>query len=551
MTKFRLGAARTIASLAFIAMSLGSVWASPTPPTLAWSHVFSTGTQDDYGNLSVDSTGNTYALRDSIPYGVSTRTLTFHLSKILPTGGVIDSAPFTFQNTGTSSYPIIGKDGFIYVYVQQFSPNSTFIAKYNTSVQKVWSHTFANQAFVGMSVDASGLIHLALMGDTSLELLKMSSAGVPTTPVTTPDISAYNGFYSNGNWTVAGTINDNVHAGAQWGVYRESDAAKLGGASIVNSYNKGTGLYLTNSVEVMPYSGDILVYLDTTSQSDPTSAIGTNQFLLSRYSLGSGGVTRQWVDGPHTGYLESSVRQVQSNNGNLPIYLIATPGNLIIPTNNQDLPSQLYIYDYQGHVTSATTVPYESFSLNPINPNHADQSGFFSFNYDRGTNSTTVQRHELDPTLPADWSLTVTGNSTSSNGYTLSDGTFLNNVFMLSLIDGNGSTGEDYEVRRYVFGPTLSTVTPSKATVKSGTTVTFKVQLTAAAPAGGLAITMVSHDPHLLFSNNTQTLNIAIPYGSIFANVTMHATTVASNTVVSVQGSQNGVVKGGVVTITP
>jgi hypothetical protein len=536
----------TLTSLAAIcALALASgASATPQTPILAWSHLFSTGTQDDYGNIAVDSAGNTYVIRYAEQRNPTQGPYTYHLSKILETGGVIDSQPFTFTQSGFQEV-VIGRDGAIYVVVSEANPvpGATHLFKYNSSLQLSWERTF-NFEFVGMSVDLNGLVHLA-MGDSSytgsLEMLTISASGVPSASVATSDIGASQGYYLKPYWVVSG-VPTNGKGGAKWGVYTESNGTLIGSETTLDNFDKSTGLNTVHATAVYPFLGKILVATDTTT-TPLQGYTGPNQFILQAYSITSDpGVLRQWGTTPLDGFLETD--QLQTNDFGSEIYALAGPGNLYNPSNVNDDPSKLYRFNYMGQLDTVTTVPYESFRLNP--------NGYFSFEYNRGNNSATMQKHELDPTLAPDWSTTVAGNGTDTNLITVADGVFTaNNVFTAALDLGNATTTQDFEVQRYVFGPTLALLAASSPKVKSGGTVTMKVLLTVPAGQGGVAVKLVSHDPHLLFPNNSTTYSAGLPNGSIYVNVTMHATTVTANTVVSVQGDERGVVKSAAVTITP
>jgi hypothetical protein len=495
--------------------------------------------------MTVDSTGNTYVWRIAYtPYS----SAVFHLTKFSPTGVSVDSAPVSFAQFAALGPIVIGKDGFIYVGVNNRPGNQppvAWLAKYDTNLHQVWNHTFSDgkDALVALSVDVSGLTHVVVgtykPSGSSLQIIQLNAGGVQVAKVENTDIYPIRALRVNGDWIVTGQISYNTDA--EWGVYRESDGANLGGQAIHYQYGFETGISTLYDYAATVDSGDIFVALNIYSQTVYSSP-GTRQFTLSRYSfLNSPGIARKWLYGPFEGIF-SDPAQLPVNGANQQIFALAQPETFMTNTNP---PCKMYLFNDSGITIAQHDVPYQALSL--------DANGYFSFGYDAPSDTVTVQRHDLNIADSPLWSTTYGGDFTQNTGShsQVIGSSYQGNALVVGAQIMNSSTGLDLDVRKYVFGPTLAVITAASQTVPSGGTDNLKVQLTAAAPSGGLAVHLVSNNAKLLFSNNSQTITVAIPAGSIFVNVPVHAGTVTSNTTVLVQGDQNGVVKSAVLTVTP
>jgi hypothetical protein len=96
-------------------------------------------------------------------------------------------------------------------------------------------------------------------------------------------------------------------------------------------------------------------------------------------------------------------------------------------------------------------------------------------------------------------------------------------------------------------GPVLNTVTVNPATVTGAGTSTGTVSLSAAAPAGGVLVTLASSNT----SAATVPASVSVPAGAVSATFSITVNTVTSTSTVAISGVYSGVTKSANLTVNP
>jgi hypothetical protein len=106
----------------------------------------------------------------------------------------------------------------------------------------------------------------------------------------------------------------------------------------------------------------------------------------------------------------------------------------------------------------------------------------------------------------------------------------------------HSSTNYDGDLRRFVQGPALSGLTAPGIT-QPGASYSVTITLNLPAPAGGLYVTLISDDPHTVFSNNTTTQQFLVPQGSKTKTAQVQITSSSTATSIGIQARGQGVVR--------
>jgi hypothetical protein len=221
----------------------------------------------------------------------------------------------------------------------------------------------------------------------------------------------------------------------------------------------------------------------------------------------------------------------------------ASPGgNIWLAVDNGSYNRNLEQFDPNGNQLTKTL----SFYTQQTTVQVPDSTGDYVLANDAGTPKRVIA-DRVDSTGTLQW--TVSTNTTvGPQGY--------QSAYVSALLTNGNLYACGYlpfvtqfAVQRFVRGSTITALTGGS--VKSGLTFSLKMSLSAPAPAGGLAVKLTSNNAKLLFPNNTTIYTAAIPVGSVYGLVTLHAATVTASTAVTITGNQNGVVRPATVTITP
>jgi hypothetical protein len=497
-----------------------------------WQRVFNTSNWDDEGSIDVDAGGNTY-----LWYKTVGATDQYRLSRISPTGAVYLGSYVSFASDSDQDGPYVAPDHYVYVGVHIFGANgkeSFWIGKYGTGLNLIWSRTFTDPTLtwsqLTTDVDASGTVSIAFDHTTApnaheLTMVQLSSGNALLSTVSNADIDPVEAVHVYKSWDAAGKMNGPV-AGRRWGVYNQTTGADIGGQTMATTVVGTTTTTPIPGVYPTP-DGRILVVVDTRVTKPNTTPVET-----STLSLYSATAVHQWTTPTQSGQMIFP----QTLGANQTIYVTSQLG-----TQNR-----IQLFTPAGVQTAIKNVPFEVFLVDP--------QGMFTYTNGDTSGVVSVSRYDLNVTIPAQWTYNYPASPDPGNQNSLSSGIYRGGTLYLAVETFSTTTNYNVDVRRFIAGVTLASLAPSTvSTVKSGGgTIALKATLTGAAPAGGLLVTFSSPSPKLLFSNNTQTISVAIAAGSIYAIPTLHTSgTVSANTPVTVTATQNGVAKTTIVTITP
>jgi hypothetical protein len=510
---------------ALILVSFSAIFACATTytETMAWQRLFNTAAYDDTGSIDVDAGGNTY-----LWYKAVEATDQYRLSRLSPTGAVYLSQYQTFDNQSQNRGVLAAPDNYIYTGVVNVSgglANYSRITKYGAGLNVIWTHDFstsgAQSNLVCFDVDKLGTVYAVVTKSTSnsseVDFVRLSPSNTVLGSTSATDIIPFIGTRVGNRWLLNGSP---VGVdGAKWAFYDETTAAETGGQSdtnMVDSTGMGQSIYYSYKTCVIPNTANVIVVRQQNIQTGITGF----SYMYSVSEVENNG-TVPWNS---TGF-EGIAGSAATNGENQPVYLNVGGVHIQALLN--------------GNQQWEKDKPLSLFAL--------DSTGFFdAYPTDNFGNSIVISRYDLVGTEPPLWKTTFSpvgfNNTFSSSPAQL---VVRGNVLyaLTELYDKN--TGYDLDIRRFVSGPVLSTITPSTggATVKAGGTITLKVSLNQAAGAGGIPVALTSSSSKLLFANNTQSLTLAIPNGSLYGFVTMHAPAGPNPTPTVVTGTENGIVK--------
>jgi hypothetical protein len=501
-------------------------WGTTFLQTLAWQRLFNTVSYDDRGKIDVDAGGNIY-----LWYQATEGTEQFRLSRLSPAGNVYLSAYQTFDKNSENVGVLAAPDGYIYtgvVNVQGNTPSYSRITKYGAGLNVIWTHDFqapnTQMVLSAFDVDKYGTVYAVLQsyptnGTYQMLFKRLSSANVEQaqTGIATDMIPEWGFAHVAGNWILAGY--DPLTSGVKWGYYDDVTGATFGGDSDPNS-NDIPGIANYYVLTPVPNSTDVIVARNTMSNDGFTT---TNSYRVTyRHITG--------VNAWQTATGDGLVQNIQCLGAGSNVYL-----------NTRD---HLQMLNSQG--VSQWNKPFvcDTFFL--------DATGFYSFHSLSSSNAVNYSRYDLLADDPPQWTTNVGGTSaTLYSGF--ASAVARNSTLCVAASVGDNNTGYDIDVRRFVTGTALSSIASNKgaASLHSSGSLVLKVSLNQPAGKGGILINLTSANSKLLFANNTTAMSLAIPNGSLYALVTLHAGVVTQNTSAVVTGTSNGIARSVTVSILP
>jgi hypothetical protein len=498
--------------------------------TLAWTRY----SNAYFVNGIVDSSGNSYVIYNTIDGS----NIDFSMTRYDVSGNAtltkkFASVPSTVDYVGSLCLsPVIGGKQFVYVESSGYNGAGFASAmKLDTSGNLIWTKTYGDSAHdytqVAIAADASGNAYVAVENLTTNkeELYEYDATGTQLHGFTESKIYGTVAKFAIGKWFIDGT-NPTAHAGTvKWGCYDPTTGKELASDQL-NFLDNGTYTYryyapafFVNDSGAVYWGVNVLA-----SQDHGSGAIVTNHFVRSYTSTG----VQVWAS-------------KSFNNG---IDILAGPssgGPIWAEGYNTGTSSGIETYDLHGNRTSIQP-NVNAYSFWAIQP---DATGVYLFVSDQNSPKLTFERMNFSGTVV--YSTTIASLGGDPGQCELDSVQAVNGaIYIFCMVPIQ--TGKAV-FQRYVPGVTLSTVSGA-ATTASGSNYTLKVQLNSPAPTGGISVSLASSSVKLLFPNNMTTYSVAIPAGSLYANVVLKAGVVASNTAVNLIGTQNGVARQAAVTIT-
>jgi hypothetical protein len=504
-------------------LAIGTAQATPFSNVLAWERIYNTQAFDDSGVISMDAGSNCYLWYRA----VETSNTPMRLSRISPTGSVYLSQYLTLDLGSAPIQVMAAPDNYIYAGsddILGMTPKFGRISKYGAGLNLIFNHDFSVTGdlvlLTAFDVDKVGNVSAVLehqaAGVPRSDFVQFNSSNVVTQNAFTASMIGFTANHVGSKWLLNGSKPNLIDP--MWGFFDQATGTASYSESKTNDIHfTGPGTVYSYWVAPVPGTLNAVVVLQTTVTQDgnPTS-ISFNV----REITPTGGVLWQ------SPTIDQAVLGVYPQGENKPVYVACT-GQLVEMTNGATQFSKAF----------------------PSGTMFFDSTGFF--NVTTTPQSVTYARYDLNADQPAQWINVVYGNA-ALNSAKFAGAVLRGPVFIGVANPYNASTGYDLDLRRYISGPTLSTILADHGnTVQSGNTGILKLSLTGVAPPGGLSITLTSNNPKLLFSNNTQTITVAIPNGSNALFVPVHALNVASQTSVTVTGNYSGLLTNDTLPINP
>jgi hypothetical protein len=544
--QLKTSGARALGSL-LVLVACSATFAQLTP---GFIKQFGPGAKIDQGKVAIDKTGNSYFFRVVAASGAAGES--FQLFKITPNGTTTQSVPLTAPNNNpdSTSYDVqVGQDGNPYVYFNY--SNGVLLAKFDTSLNVVWTHSFTSgRKAIQLLATTDGRVHVALnvgtnaSGPSSLELVVLSSSNAVLSDVQNSDVSQAQGDYDvlDGElqFFAAGQTADGLSA--TWKHISESTGVSKGGQ---------TTPFIFSTIDVQPVfavqsrrqfpSGSTIVAQSMVTSLDINANLGATQLpfnFSASFSLSSflNGDSRQEVSvGTFPGsVLNLGLSEIVRNRGGMAV--VTRPGLETAPTNVVYMLSNALIVSPQ-----AGPPPSEAVSA-PALKIVASSLHFFVIKRDTAHNQTTIEEHGSSIFDTPSATYTFSGDIVTS-------ATATDEMLTVSApIQPNSNVQASRVIGFPLAADVLGIQSPSS--VKGGNSVSVTVQLTRPAPAGGIAVKMHS-SPNLLFANNTQDTTLAIPAGSVAASLIVHSKPVTSVQNAEVAATLNGANQAADLNITP
>jgi hypothetical protein len=511
--------------------------------TLAWTRYISSGD----GGFSVDELGNTYLLYDTSDSVAGTTACHFIRYDTSGNAAAV-SLPLTIN-----AYPcsvnsvrvtgLIGGKRYVYALLGAYdSTGNAFleIVKLNDSGVLQWNKTAATGSATEFVFPLNSAVDSA--GDFIVCDRFFTKTG-PSTGTSTFQSIVWDGtgavihyYFDNtiypsaaeltqGNWSVLGSENGVAASTPRWVEVNPVNGSEVGQLHYPAVDNlKDSYRYLLSPT--LDSSG--FLYLGVTvveTQDSDSSVVAINHFIRK--------------------YTPSGVLLWTSKSWPSPVISFSaspTANSLWMIVQDSGFNRHLEQFDANGNLVTSTPAfsPYVSWLQKP------DSTGEYLLYTDSNSRKRLIAVR-IGPAGTILWNLntaTTAGAPSSFSGYLdaqIQDG----NLYTLAALP------QFYQlaVQRYVRGTALLSI--GGGTVSSNSTITLKVSLNAAAPAGGSLVKMTSNNGKLLFPNNLTSYSLAIPAGSTYANVVVHSATVATNTSVTVSGNLNGVIRASLVSVVP
>jgi hypothetical protein len=535
--------ARLLKPLLCVAVMLGTIacYADSFLNTLAWTrytaatHLVDTALD---GAMSVDELGNTYFVYDvpdTIPGVYDVHFIRYD------TSGNAAAVTMPLNISGTPRINSLQTTKIIngkrYVYALFTVSDSSFLSSIESvqlddSGHFLWSRTLSppvsNLSLVGLAgvTDTSGNF------DTAIEV-SPGGENTGTSPALRTVVYDLNGLvkhdfsdtsinpnfaqFSAGKWCATGSKNGATSFLPRWVVFDPVTGAESGQGNYPDVTTTDTYSYTISATS--DSAGRVYLAI-TVVERHVKQLIRTNHFVRCYTSTGILIWTSKSQNGPCDNIVASTF--------GAPVWVTSTANHVVEQ------------YDTNGNLLT---------NITPFNP--LFQSGMQlpdpTGDYLLFTDPNMIKTLEVQRIGPAGtvlWSGSTTTAQGTGSQY-LNALTVNGNLYTLEVLPA----GTQFAVQRYVLGTTISGMIGG--TLGSNKSLPVRVNLNSTAPPGGLTVKMTSGNPKLLFPNNSTSYSLAVPAGSVYANVTVHSATVSSTTLVTITGNQNGVVRAAPVTISP
>jgi hypothetical protein len=508
--------------------------------TLAWTRYLPTS----QGKIGADELGNTYLVYE-VPNTVETTKTDLHFVRFDISGNAAAlSTPFTFTDipftlVSVQASPLINGKRFVYALYEMEGMTSDYplLVKMDDSGKLIWTESLPGQTGqeyfpLNGFADSTGKYYLA----TNIEeLVVIFIFSTFDTVVYDADGNVLSNTLDNnqagttaemfqGKWVVTGTGATENQAIPRWCIVDPTTAVESGFAEYPEADND-VNRYDYTLKTCTDSAGFVYVATTITEKSDSTLQILLVDHFVRKYRPNGNLV---WTSKSLIGGIDT----VSSASSGGSVWVLAMNGN------NRTVEQ----FDPNGNLITHTQ------NIMPLGTSMmlADPTGSYLL-YDDAASPKRLIADRLGNAGDLLWTL----STTTTAGPAMEMSQYVNAF----TVNGNLYTAgmlpqtTQIAVQRYVKGSTISTLTGGSA--KAGLTFSLKVSLNAPAPAGGLLVKLTDNNAKLLFPNNTTAYSVAIPAGSIYTLVPMHAGTVATSTAVTVTGNQNGVVRSAVVTVVP
>jgi hypothetical protein len=506
--------------------------------SLAWTRYLSS--YEIHG--VVDSVGNAYTASE---VHNNTGGTDVSLIKMDISGNVVlNKVAFTIPGTNSDIdhmcvSPVIAGAQYVYIQTEGFSENSKLfvtVEKVDVLGNLIWSKTYGGISdqfgTVNVAADASGNCYVCLfpIGDssTSIEMLTYTPAGIVVHDLKNKLINPVNATFSSGKWLVDGHAPNQIYGSISWALFDAATGALNASASL-NTLDTGTFVFTYTGTTYWDPNGTIYwgVTVNKYQSSGSPQPLLINHFVRSYQTGGA----LNWTSTSYQGYLT----QINGYGSGGTLWTLGAVGT--------NAAAFVEAYDSTGSRTCQTTgLPATTNAI------VAEDFGAYVLITDPA-NKKNLMVQRLSPTGNLLFTNSIAASSAVPNDQSqFQNAQFSNGVlYTFAMVSTGISQGV---VQRFFRGVTLMSVT-GPATVASNGTLTMKVQLNNPAPAGGMAIKLTSSSGKLLFPNNSNAYTMAIPAGSYYANVVLHAGAVVVNTAAIIAGNSNGVIRQSTVAVTP
>jgi hypothetical protein len=499
--------------------------------------------QTKYSNIAFDDAGNTYATYFFKESASNVDYFLLRVIKVDPTGNIlfrvdlqtdVQQAFLAVSHGPNPNIAVATNYYSAYDYATHDYDRQSLVTEFDSSGHQLWYSLIPNSISLGVDVDSTGQIYFARSPlqpsnywQTWTEIYTFSKNGTVLTDKVLPhDLQPFTATHVSHRWYVGGSLaNGTVGAvpevAGAWGVFDDASGARFFGGT----------------TPLQPIDGPDYSWITAKPVPSPSGAVT----VLSQQQI----FNVNWEDNFPSYWFASLYRY--SPTGQLAWGPSQFNGN-----NSEHIPISLDFSDGgdngPGYMFSRLLFQFTSM-VSPVNgagPNNkflgdvilADTSGSFS---------KFIQQ------TPFTWDLNLARHDTTGNllwvvNLGIADkydpfqyeGALATNADSIYSID----TGpyRDPVLQRWVTGIALQTVS-GPTSIAPGQTQTLKVTLNAAAPSGGLMVTLHSNSPKLLFPNGSQTYSVPVYYGSIYAFVQVHETAGAATGTAVVQAVSRGVVR--------
>lgn len=538
---------KPFALASLFAISLPAL-ASNLPPTEAWNHAFGTSTHDEFaGPPAMDASGYCYftyqskqpsgAVAHLVKIGPSMNVV---FDKLLPViSGWTDWAPKAVMISplvsGKQNVLVIAQStdslGNVGVYLDAFDTNGN---EWPTGRGEYLSFDPGPCYYVGGGFDSNGNFYLGVddVNNTAhreFHIYKIGPTGAGLGDAGDSSLEPNTAFYSKtlGKWLVAG--NDLVSGkpnSSRWAAVDPLTGNESVFQQSIGSQNQATGGYTSYQYVLNLFSNDTYaIVLNKATAASSTSGI---TFSWTEQSFKANG-QYSWFY-PAAGSASGVIHQIPFDSSISATYLVGRFGLF-------DAKSFVDLFDAAGHLVY-------SHSDQPVDMLFPTAGGFFSEWYYPASNLLYLEHYD-NTALAYDWGKSYAGSGANANqfaGYTA----FQNCFYFLTNLS---NTTYDVLVDRFVTGICFNSITGG-GSVHSGNTIPITLHLNAVATSN-VTIGLNSNSSALLMPNGTKAQNFVITPGNSSIVVNMQAKTVASNTVVTVLGIQNGIYRFQAVMVQP